>query len=214
MIKELQKLTKEQLLTLIKHFEYYPAVTDNDDIGYILAYLEDESCEINQNEILEYLYKEVKLEITQENLHLYYNFMSDEDLIYYRVIVADVLEKRLNQIADIINLKNNKELQVFGVEGFNNSDTSKIHSLKVVFCHYLLRTVIYGIKDTLKPIDDYLEEIRESENYKINTNECRCNNCMTYFESDDDLEEFKDENSAFKGCPKCKTDSYLMDLKK
>ena len=79
-----------------------------------------------------------ELEITQENLHLYYNFMSDEDLIYHRVLIDDVLEKRLNQIADIINLKNNKELQLFGVEGFSNADKSKIYSLKVGFCHYLL----------------------------------------------------------------------------
>ena len=44
--------------------------------------------------------------------------MSDEDLIYHEVLIDDVLEKRLNQIADIINLKNNKKLQLFGVEGF------------------------------------------------------------------------------------------------
>ncbi len=106
-----------------------------------------------------------ELEITQENLHLYYNFMSDEDLIYHRFLIDDVLEKRLNQIADIINLKNNKELQLFGVEGFSNADKSKIYSLKVVFCHYLLRTVIYGIKDTLKPIDEYLEEIKNSDTF-------------------------------------------------
>ncbi len=59
---------------------------------------------------------------------------------------------------------------------------------------------------------DYLEEIRESEKYKISTSECRCNNCMTYFESDEDLERFEDEDGLFLGCPDCKTDGYLMDL--
>lgn len=46
--------------------------------------------------------------------------------------------------------------------------------------------------------------------------ETRCNNCMSYFESDDELKLFyEDENNletGFKGCPKCETDGYLMDL--
>ncbi len=46
--------------------------------------------------------------------------------------------------------------------------------------------------------------------------ETRCNNCMSYFENDDELELFyEDENNletGFKGCPECETDGYLMDL--
>ncbi len=56
------------------------------------------------------------------------------------------------------------------------------------------------------------KSIKESEAYKIFTSECRCNNCMTYFESDDDLIDGEDEDGAFKGCPKCNTDKYLMNL--
>lgn len=40
----------------------------------------------------------------------------------------------------------------------------------------------------------------------------RCNNCMSVFDSDDDLELLPDGKEWFKGCPKCKTDGYLMDL--
>ena len=46
----------------------------------------------------------------------------------------------------------------------------------------------------------------------------RCNNCMTVFESDDELEvmangKIDDENTEFiKACPHCKTDGYLMDI--
>ena len=211
MQNELNKLTKNQLVELVAHFEHYPAVTEENDRDYILAYLEDESCTIKEDEILEYMFK-MGVEITEENLPLYHKFMSDEDLIYNRKIVDSVLAKRLKMLADILNIKNNKELQVFGVEGLNGSDTARIHSLDVVFNNYLLKTVIYEVEDSLKPIYDYLEEIRESEKYKISTSECRCNNCMTYFESDDDLEDMEDENGSLKGCPKCKTDSYLMNL--
>ena len=40
MKKELEKLTKEQLLELVEHFEHYPSVTEEDDRAYILASLE------------------------------------------------------------------------------------------------------------------------------------------------------------------------------
>ncbi|MBM7598131.1 hypothetical protein JOC34_000488 [Virgibacillus halotolerans] len=46
--------------------------------------------------------------------------------------------------------------------------------------------------------------------------ETRCNKCLSYFESDDELELFyedaNDLETGFKGCPECETDNYLMDL--
>lgn len=56
---------------------------------------------------------------------------------------------------------------------------------------------------------------------------CRCNNCMNILIDEnpkDDaikqeltgaelpMEQFKEETEFFWGCPKCKTDEYLMDL--
>ena len=40
----------------------------------------------------------------------------------------------------------------------------------------------------------------------------RCNNCMKLFIDDEQLEQLKDNEGFFKGCPVCKTDSYLMDI--
>ena len=52
----------------------------------------------------------------------------------------------------------------------------------------------------------------------------RCNNCMTIFDSDTlnwttggqldetELTIQEDKDGWFEGCPKCKTDSHLMDL--
>ena len=165
MQNELKKLTKNQLVELVAHFEHYPAVTEESDRDYILAYLEDESCTIKEDEILEYMFK-MGVEITEENLPLYHKFMSDEDLIYNRKIVDSVLAKRLKMLADVLNIKNNKELQVFGVEGLNGSDMTRIHSLDVVFNNYLLKTVIYEVEDTLAPINEYIEEIKNSDAFK------------------------------------------------
>ncbi len=151
MIKELQKLTKEQLLTLIKHFEYYPAVTDSDDIGYILAYLEDESCEINHNEIIEYLYKEVKLEITQENLHLYYKFMNDEDLIQNSEILNDLLVCRFHKICSLLSVSA-PMLHSYSSYNYYNA--------------FFVKQFIFGIKDNLNPIEDFIEDIKNSNEYK------------------------------------------------
>ena len=66
------------------------------------------------------------------------------------------------------------------------------------------------LHDTIEDSDATKEEIEE---FIKNNYECRCNNCMSYFKSDDDLEDCNDEGELIKGCPKCKTDSYLMDLK-
>lgn len=42
----------------------------------------------------------------------------------------------------------------------------------------------------------------------------RCNNCMTEFDSEEDLEMVIDkfDNQKVLGCPICNTDSYLMDI--
>lgn len=43
--------------------------------------------------------------------------------------------------------------------------------------------------------------------------ETRCNNCMTYFVNDNGLETLTDHHGEqYKGCPKCETDEYLMEL--
>lgn len=84
-----------------------------------------------------------------------------------------------------------------------------------------------GIEDGILPdkpfvtiINDYGKEhschfqrFEVIKKIEENAESCRCNNCMTFFESDDDLVELiDDDNEIYKGCPICKTDSYLMNL--
>lgn len=77
------------------------------------------------------------------------------------------------------------------------NDYGKEHS-----CHFQRFEIVKEIKE--------IDEIIES---------CRCNNCMTYFESDNDLIQLLDsdddsDTEFYLGCPICKTDSYLMDFVK
>lgn len=40
----------------------------------------------------------------------------------------------------------------------------------------------------------------------------RCNNCMTLFEDEEDLEIMEADGEYFRACSSCKTDGYLMDV--
>ena len=41
----------------------------------------------------------------------------------------------------------------------------------------------------------------------------KCNNCGMEFDSDDDLERMEmPDKEICDGCPKCRTDEYLMDI--
>ena len=40
----------------------------------------------------------------------------------------------------------------------------------------------------------------------------KCNDCQ-FIGDEDDLEILKDNTEYLKGCPNCKTDSYLMNIK-
>lgn len=196
MRKELEKLTTKQLIKLVKTFEHYPAVTLKDGKDYILSYLEDEACTISEKEIAEYLLKS-GVEITQENIHLFYEFMSKNDKKNTSNVLDGVFKLRLDKIKRKLNINSVLTNDYFEYEMNKNNQVSM---------------TLFQIKDTLKPIDEYIKEIKDSEQYKIFTSECRCNNCMTYFASDDDLINIKDEDGKFKGCPECNTDAYLMDL--
>lgn len=147
MRNELKKLTTKELIELVKTFEHYPAVTPKDGKKYILSYLEDEACTISRKEIAEYLLKS-GVEITQENIHLYYEFMDIESVYKLgssSLMLSKIHDKRLLQIIDLLKI-DIKELSA------NNKNC--IHA------YY------FGVKDNLKPIDEYVSQIKESEAYK------------------------------------------------
>ena len=161
---------------------------------------ENTSCESSREKAIEKLnlivddYEKDNNTIEKDNIHLYYEFMDNESVCEFgrnNSLLYRTHDNRHLQIIDLLNI-----------------DIKILDKYKKTCIH----AYYFGVKDNLKPIDEYIAAIKDSEQYKIFTSECRCNNCMTYFESDDDLIDGEDEDGAFKGCPKCNTDKYLMNL--
>ena len=109
--------------------------------------------------------------VDKENIHLYYESMSDEDLIE--------IENHNNLVSDVI-FNRKMDVYVLLTEEADTKETEWIQCDNILNHEgFVLKYSLFGIKDTLRPIDEYIEEIKESEQYKIFTSECRCNNCMT-----------------------------------
>ena len=158
MKNEIKKLTTKQLIELIKTFEHYPAVTLKDGKDYILSYLEDEACTISKKEIAEYLLNN-NVKITKENIHLYYEFMSDEDIIKYGGLLLNTIRERTNELVPHFD----NQVLHYGVKSIDCKKLSLDLPRSAV---YRLKIEVHGVKDTLKPIDEYITQIKDSDAYK------------------------------------------------
>lgn len=95
------------------------------------------------------------IEITKDNIHLFYEFMSDEDKqnIKNKYIISDALCTRFYAICDIVFKDEKPENINKYVVDIMNRDLQK-------------EQIIFGIKDTLKPINEYIAEIKASKEYQ------------------------------------------------
>ncbi len=91
--------------------------------------------------------------ITKDNIHLHYKFMSDDDLELNREIIQQTLFTRLDKIKE--------ECKISNLWNFNEYEVLKRSTSLMV-----LSMSIFGIKDTLKPIDEYIENMKNSSEYK------------------------------------------------
>lgn len=98
--------------------------------------------------------------IDAENIHLYYEFMSDEDLkkIFNWSFMSNVFGNRIIYITDIFGWRDNKK--VLKLDYWKTFDKYYVKN------NDYTRFSFFGIMDTLKPIDEYIKEIKESEAYK------------------------------------------------
>jgi len=103
--------------------------------------------------------------ITKDNIHLYYKCMSDEDLIKYKVVISDVLDDRIVYITRVLKNVSFSNFEWQGLNGTGNISCAEIVTL-FEFGNWFLKSSLFGIKDTLEPIDKYIEEIKESSEYK------------------------------------------------
>lgn len=98
--------------------------------------------------------------VTKDNIHLYYEFMSDDDLeknIDWS-IRSNVFAERIIHITNIFGWRYDSgilKLQYW--EDFDKYWIKNENCTKFYF---------FGVKDTLKPIDEYIKEIKESDSYK------------------------------------------------
>lgn len=151
MRNELKKLTTKELIELVKTFELYPAVTLKDGKDYILSYLEDESCTISKKDIAEYLLKNGVV-ITDDNIHLYYLYMNENQLKENKVKLTFIFNSRFLVLKQSLFL--------------NHSFKNWLHFEKTNFNGYILNQSFFGIKDTLTPLSEYISEIKSSNTYK------------------------------------------------
>lgn len=100
--------------------------------------------------------------INVDNVNLYYSFMNDEDVKKYNVIIAQSLENRLQEIYTKLGFINKIDQSIMPYEFSNYLDGiyTVMGTGKIPF------QIIFGVKDTLRPIDEYITEIKNSEQYK------------------------------------------------
>lgn len=116
-----------------------------------------------QHKCNQFNYEKGYVTITIDNLHLYYQFMSDEDkfqLSHYKngsLNFIDIFKKRTDYIIDVLKLS---------TSDFFNEFKKICFDIKDDFNEYTIGLSCFGIIDTLKPIDEYIEDIKKSDAYK------------------------------------------------
>ena len=94
--------------------------------------------------------------IDSENIHFYYELMNVDDLEDYGYILNDIFEDRQNVLAKKLNI-NLESIELLETEHYAHFQYTGL--------------VCFGVKDVLKPIDDFVAEITESEDYRANVSE-------------------------------------------
>lgn len=112
--------------------------------------------------------------ITKDNIAEYYEFMSDEDIENNLKVVSDMLKERSivlfkllfgSSFVDVSKIENHVKSNVFS-DGVFHGDSN-------IFSYCIFYSISYfGVKDTLKPIDEYIAEIKGSEAYKAHILVC------------------------------------------
>ena len=105
-----------------------------------------------------------KVAITKDNIHLYYEFMRYEDLKTNHKILNTLFNFRYNKVEKELNKaikRSDVHMRVDSTIIYPNGNSFDDNNYKAY-----TGLDCFGIKDTLKPIDDYIADIKESEEYK------------------------------------------------
>ena len=98
--------------------------------------------------------------ITDENISLYYEFIKKEDINKHQAdILACVLSTRRVKAIRELNIPNKDYSSIIKIDYFEFICDFNTKG----YCD--IEQMIFGIKDTLKPINEYIAEIKKSEQY-------------------------------------------------
>ncbi len=98
------------------------------------------------------------IEINKNNLHLYYKFISNEDLEKYSLILNDVFMDRYIFIYKELFEESSLTYPYFLVK-----KTTQIYNIDGGL---ILKSFVLDVQDILKPIHEYLKEIKQSLSYQ------------------------------------------------
>ena len=118
-----------------------------------LVYFETkEEC---QDACYRYEYEAKYVDINSDNIHLYYQFMNNEDLEKYAVVIDDILQERLLFISQELNISSDILIE-----------NSSIQTIEFQGDDMYLKISIFDVLDVLKQINKYIEDIKNSNEYK------------------------------------------------
>lgn len=114
-------------------------------------------------EIAEYFLKN-GVEITKYNIHMYYEFMCDEDLMK----LSDLFLSQLLLARQCLVVKDDEifpTLKHLWWENVTIKSMPYTITASGITGYKDIGRTMFGVKDTLKPIEEYIKEIKESEAY-------------------------------------------------
>lgn len=114
------------------------------------------------------------IEIKQNNIALYYNSMSDIEKIHFsHTILKNEFHDRFNKISEALNINKSflTDDKLVNTKYFLTNGTPTPDVFDDGLCFYVpngavIEVSYFEIKDTLKPIDEYIAELKLSEIYK------------------------------------------------
>ena len=125
------------------YYENYKNKNDLSEYKYVIDYDTEEF-------ICDALYTD-DVVTTSNNIHLYYEFMTKEDKFKKRNMINNILRERINLLTVKLDIKMEDFIKYFE----STCIDSRINS-----------SIIFGIEDVLNPIDDFIEEIKQTTVFK------------------------------------------------
>lgn len=149
----LKKYNKKDI-KVIEKFDNFPGAISNNEIKIVF-----DLDVVNKDTLL------IQDVINKDNISLYYEFMSDKDLNE----LSDLFLRSLLLERQCLVVKDEEIFPTLKNSWWENVTIKSIPYIIVgsqITGYKDIGRTFFGVKDTLKPIDEYIAEIKQSEAYK------------------------------------------------